>query len=219
VGIAGQTRRTSADKWLPASGIVFVALTIIAVAGVGGNTPDDSASAAKVASYYAAHHRREEIAPFILAAGVPFLAIFGTYLAAAFPARQGGRSVWQRLLLAGTAISGAVWVLAAFIHFALADGSEQHLTATVLQGLNVLDSDTWVAFNSGLGVLMLGAGGTLLSAAATAGFRRLGWAAAVLGVVLFIPFADFIALLLSGIWIIVTSVVLIRSTPAVPEIA
>ena len=110
-------------------------------------------------------------------------------------------------------------MLAAFIHFALADGAEQHLTPTVLQGLNVLDSDTWIAFNSGLGVLMLGAGGTLLSAAATAGYRRLGWAAAVLGVVLFIPFADFFALLLTGIWIIVTGVMLMRSTPAVPATA
>jgi hypothetical protein len=60
--------------------------------------------------------------------------------------------------------------------------------------------------------MMLGAGGSLLARTRprTRLYRWLGWAALVLGIALFIPFVDFVALLLSGVWIIVTSVMLFR---------
>jgi hypothetical protein len=70
-------------------------------------------------------------------------------------------------------------------------------------------STTWVAFNAAFGVIMLGAAGSLL--ADGRGYRWLGWVALLLGIALFIPYADFIALLLTLIWIIVTSVLLFRA--------
>jgi predicted permease len=67
-----------------------------------------------------------------------------------------------------------------------------------------------VAFNSGLGVMMLGAGWAVVAGARLLP-RWLGWIAVVLGALLFIPFADFIALLLTLIWIIVASIMLWRT--------
>jgi hypothetical protein len=64
-----------------------------------------------------------------------------------------------------------------------------------------------------MGLLMLAAAGTLLSHAAGA-LRKLGWAALVLGVLLFIPFADFFALLVSGVWVIAVSIMLSRGANA-----
>jgi hypothetical protein len=55
--------------------------------------------------------------------------------------------------------------------------------------------------------MLIGAAGCILRAA-TVVPRWLGWAALVLGVLLFIPFADFIALLLTLVWILVVSVVM-----------
>ena len=98
-------------------------------------------------------------------------------------------------------------VVVSGLTFALADAPTK-LGADALQALNLLDNDVWVAFNSGLGVMMLGAGGSLL--ARTRLYRWLGWAALALGIALFIPFVDFVALLLSGVWIPVTSVTLFR---------
>jgi hypothetical protein len=57
---------------------------------------------------------------------------------------------------------------------------------------------------------MLAAAGAALTVARLLP-RWLGWAALVLGVALFIPFADFFALLLTLIWILVVSVMLGRS--------
>jgi hypothetical protein len=90
-------------------------------------------------------------------------------------------------------------------HFALADGGDNNVVPAGMQALNTVDNNFWVAFNPALGVLMVGAAGTLLSRAST--YRWLGWIALV-GVALFIPFADFFALLLTGVWIIVTSILL-----------
>src|SRR5512143_1994580 len=94
----------------------------------------------------------------------------------------------------------------------LADGAD-HLSAAGLQVLNLVDGDAWVAWNAGIGVMMLGAAGSLLSR--RAGSRRLGWTALVLGALLFIPYADFFALLATALWILATSAVLHRQA-AVP---
>ncbi len=76
--------------------------------------------------------------------------------------------------------------------------------------MNALDGNTWIGFFGGLGVMMLGAAGALLSATSR---RWLGWTALVLGVALFVPFADFFAMMLTAIWIIVASVLLARRIP------
>ncbi len=121
--------------------------------------------------------------------------------------------MWHLVFVVGTAAAAVAWIVTAFVHFALTDAVDKKLSDGALEALTAIDSDTWIAFNSGLGLMMLGAAGMLLSAAVTVGYRRLGWLALILGLALFIPFADFFALLLSGVWIIVTSIMLARSAP------
>src|SRR6266576_1207753 len=140
-------------RFLPLGGVAAVAVVMLAVAVLGGNTPGNDASGAEVASYYDAHGAREIAAAFLLAASAPLLVIFGASLAAA---------LWPSEV---EAARRPVWEL-----------------------------------------MMLGAGGSLL--ARTRLYRWLGWAALALGIALFIPFVDFVALLLSGVWILVTSVTL-----------
>jgi hypothetical protein len=198
-----------ANKWLPLSGIVFVVVALVAVVGFGGNTPDTDASAAKVASYYDAHNVRQSIAAFLLAASVPFLALFAIQLAAAFELGAGA-TAWSRLLRVGTAVTCAVLLVGAAGHFALADAADNGVGGDGIRALNVLDTDGWIAWNAGLGVLMLGVAGAVLQGTRVLP-RWLGWAALVVAVALFVPFADFFALLLTLIFILVTSVMLARS--------
>jgi lysophospholipase L1-like esterase len=66
--------------------------------------------------------------------------------------------------------------------------------------------DSHIVATAGLGVMMLGAAGTLLAR----GLRRLAWPALVLGIALFLPVADFFAFLLTGVWIIVVGITLSR---------
>lgn len=194
-------------KLLPLSGIVFVVSILATVAGIGGSTPDTDASAATLQSYYDAHHVRQMLAAFLIAAAVPFLVFFGVSLAG------GGRSFWELVVIVGTGLAATGFVLTALLHFALADAPGNESAPDVVKALGMLDADFWMAVNAALGVLMLGAAGAMLQR----GMRWLGWPALVIGVALFIPFADFFALLLTGAWIIVTSVVLSReATEAAP---
>jgi hypothetical protein len=202
---------------LPLSGIVFVVLAVGAVAGLGGDTPDDDASASEVLSFYDAHTVRQSIAAFVFAASVPFLVFFAVSLAATVWSEGANRpEIWRHVLIGGSAVAGATLIIAAWLHFALADGADNNLSGETLQGLNELDASSWMAFNAGLGVMMLGAAGCVIPRARAALPVWLGWAALVLGIALFIPWADFPALILTLLWIIVVSVMLFRQSEAVP---
>ena len=199
------------SRWLPLSGIVFVLLLVVAIVGISGDTPDTDAPAAEIASFYEEEEVRQGLASFVLPASVPFLLLFAASLAwMARAADIAPRDIWRRLLLGGSYILGAVIMAMALVHFALADGGND-VDPAALQALNLLDGSFWVPANAALGVMMLGAGGWLLGRARN--YNVLGWAALVLGVGLFIPFVDFIALLVSLIWILVASVLLYRDPP------
>lgn len=189
------------------SGIAFVALALAGVAGIGGSTPGTDSSAGELASFYGDHSVRQGIASFVLAAAALFVVLFGIGLATRFARRDGSLSAWGYVLIAGTILVAGAVLVTAFAHFALADGGGQDISPAALQALNSLDGNTWVMFNPALGVMMLGAAGTLLTAGV---MRALGWVALVLGIAAFIPFADFFALLATLLWIVVTGVLLAR---------
>lgn len=196
-------------RLLPLSGVVFVVLAVLAVVVLGGDTPSNDASGAEILSFYDAHTVRQAIASFVFALSAPFVVFFGVSLATtAWPEGADRRPVWHYVLIGGGVLTGAGVLIAAWVHFALADGGDNKASPEALQALNVLDANSWLAWNAGLGVLMLGAAGCLIPRAAR--HRWLGWVALVLGIVLFIPFADFFGLILTLVWIIVVSVMLFR---------
>jgi hypothetical protein len=210
---AANLKTPSWSRLLPLSGAGFVVLIVVALAGLSGDTPGAEDSAATIGKFYDAHHAREVASSLVVAAATPLLVLFGISLAfALWPSDGSRRPFWQVVLGAGSALAGATWLIAAVIHFAVTDAANQSgMPGGALQALNVLDANTWIAFNGGLGVLMLGAGGAML---ARKTHPVLGWIALVAGIVLFVPFADFPALIVSGLWIIVTSIQLYRQGDA-----
>lgn len=192
-------------RWLPLSGVVFVVVALVAVVGVGGDTPDSSSSAAEVAKFYADQDVRQALGGLIFVASIPFLVIFAAALGEAYASDTS--KVWGQVLVGGSVLAAATIAVLGAIQFALPDGATNGASAATLHALNLISGDGWVAFNAGLGVMMLGAAGTILSS------RRgwIGWVALVLGVLLFIPYADFFALILTLLWILVVSIKLFRA--------
>jgi hypothetical protein len=202
---------------LSLSGVAAVVLVVGSFAGLGGDTPGSEDSAAKISAYYGSHEWREMIAAFVLAASAPFFVLFAVTLAASL--QDNGSTIWHRVLTVGSAVAGGAFLVAALIHVALAQTANNDVAGGALQALAGLDESSWVAFNGGLGVLMLGAAGSLL-VQGTSPVRA--WIALVAGIALFIPFADFVALIVSGLWIIATSIILFRRDRAVvpaPQLA
>ncbi len=200
-----------ARRWLPLSGLVFVILVLVTVVGLGGDTPDSTASGSEVATFYDDQQARQVIAAFLFVASIPFLVFFAVSIATAVRGAD-SRDVWGHVVVGGSVLTGAIIALLGAIIFAKTDGATNDTSPAALQALNLIDGNSWVAFNAGFGVMMLGAAGCLIPRLHI--YRWLGWIALVLGIALFIPFADFIALLLMLVWMLVTSVVLFRDTSA-----
>jgi hypothetical protein len=200
---------TRAAKWLSLTGAAAAVLVVVSFAGLGGNTPSADDPAAKIGAYYVSHEVREMIAAFVLAASAPFFVVFGMWLAASLrPAGTAASSIWQTLLTVGSGVAAAGFMLAALVHVALVQTANYDgIAGGALQALAGLDENSWVAFNAGLGVMMLGAAGTVLAGKA---HPVLGWIALIAGIALFIPYADFGALIVSGLWLIWTSIALYR---------
>ena len=198
-------------RLLPLSGIVFVALLVVGVVVLGGDTPESDASAAEVSAFYGDEVVRQGIAAFVLAAAAPFVVFFASALAARLGLDGGHqhRPVWERVVLAGSAITASAAVVAALIT-SRSQTEPTRRCPRALQALNVLDGNSWLPFNSGLGVMMLGAAGLLLTETPLP--RWLGWIALVLGIALFIPFVDFFASVVTLFWIIVASAMLYRGS-------
>ena len=194
-------------RWMPLSGIVFVALVLLAVVVLSGEHPESDASGAEVLAFYDAENVRQTLAAMVLAAAAPFIVFFALSLGA-FLFDNDKRSLWEMALVGGSVLTAGAAIAGGWIHFALADGAEAGVSADAMQALNVLDSDVWLPLTTALGVMMLGAAGALLTSTGLP--RWLGWAALVLGVGLFILFIDFIALILTLVWIITVSVLLVR---------
>ncbi len=193
---------------LPLSGIVFVSLVVLAIPVLSSGSPESTSPAAEVVAYYQEHNTAQFIASFVLAAAVPFLVLFAVGVGAARPpADEERRPIWEWVLVGGSLLAGAALLVTAMVNFALADGADNGASQGAIETLNLLTGNAWVALNAGLGVLMLGAAGTFLSRPRSG---WLGWTALVLGIALFIPFADFFALLLSAPWMIALGVTLAR---------
>jgi hypothetical protein len=197
----------SLQRLMPLSGAVFVVLGLIAVIGVGGDSPDTDDPAAEVAAFYADHTGRQAAASFLLAVAIPFAIFFAAGLAARTREAAGDVPSWRYVLLGGAVLVAGTLLITAATVFAAADAAENDASAEAIQALHIFGADAWVAFNASFGVMLIGAAGCILRAA-TVVPRWLGWTALVLGVLLFIPFADFIALLLTLVWILVVSVVM-----------
>jgi len=197
------------SKLLPLAGIAFIALFAIAFT-IGGSTPDPHASGSELASYYQTHDLQQAAAAFALSTSVPLFVLFTVALVTASWREVGSEQwVWQLVLAIGSAVTSAAILVAATVHFALTDGAG-HVSGQGLQALNMIDGDIWMIFNPALGVMMVGAAGTLT----TGVHRRLGLCAAALGVALFVPIVDFFAVLATAAWILVASVALRRDQGA-----
>lgn len=207
---------TGAARILSLSGVAAVVLVVASFVGLYGDTPGSGDTASTISAYYDSHEVREMVAAFVLAASAPFFLLFAATLAESL----NGRTIWHRVLTAGGAVVAGAFLVAALIHVALTQTANEHdVAGGALQALAGLDQSSWVAFNASLGVLMLGAAGFLLAHRVS---PVRAWVALVAGIALFIPGADFIALVVSGVWILATSIILFRRVRAVaptPQLA
>jgi hypothetical protein len=202
VSTRGEHESLGVLRFAPLAGVVFVVLTVLAFLGLGGDTPDIDSSPQEVAAFFSAHSGREEGAASLLAIAVVFLVLFGTSLRAAL--RPPGRisDGWSSFAFGGVLVASAGFLVAAAVRLAIAEAADKHVPPAAMQALNALDNAAFLPFASGLGMMLLGAAGAMIGMAGT--MRALGWAALIIGIVVFTPLGE-LGFFASGIWIILAS--------------
>ena len=188
----------------PLTGALFVVLVVVAFFAIGGNTPDGKDSAAKVVSFYKDNDQKEIAAAVVLALSTVPLLYFAALLRELGRDVSGARSALPNLALGGGVLAAAGFAVAAGLHFALADYADNIQPASA-QAINAIDNDFFLPFTTGLAALVLAA--SLMAIRRGILPKWLGWVGVVLFVVFFTP-VGFIAFGLSGIWIIVVSILL-----------
>ena len=191
------------ERLAPLSGVLSVAI-IVAVFAIGGSTPVEHDSAAKVQAFYSKHHDKHAALAFFLAIAIPFLLFFVSSL------RNDLRSVGGTAQLANAAFAGGVLAAGGFallsaVHLALAEAASSANTIGATQTLNVLDNSDFIPAASGVGLLVLAAGASVVRHGGLP--RWLGWIGVVIGIVAFTP-AGFFAFLAGGLWILIASILL-----------
>ena len=201
----------SSPRLAPLTGIVFVVLLVLAFVVVEGETPDIDDSAQKITSFYHDDQGKHIAAVILVALSTIFLTVFAVSLRE-FLRLPGESDFWPTVALVGGAVAVAGFLVAAGIHFALIDGGDKNISPDAMVALNALDADDFFGFATPLGIMLLGAGGATLRAGAALP-KWMGWAAIVLFVVFFTP-AGFAAFGLTGIWIIIASILMYQRAGA-----
>ena len=201
----------SSPRLAPLTGIVFVVLLILAFVVIEGETPDIDDSAQKITSFYHDDQGKHIAAVILVALSTIFLTVFAVSLRE-FLRLPGESDFWPTVALVGGAVAVAGFLVAAGIHFALIDGGDKNISPDAMVALNAIDADDFFGFATPLGIMLLVAGGATLRAGAALP-KWMGWAAIVLFVVFFTP-AGFAAFGLTGIWIIIASILMYQRSKA-----
>src|SRR3954462_11781533 len=129
------------ERLAPLTGVLAIAVILIAVVGIGGNTPGANDPAAKNLAHYKEHRDRQMGAGFILAiAGALF--VFFSATMRALLSRAPARGRLGTAAFGGGIITAAGILIASAVHIALAD-SAKYGTEAVVQALGFLDTDNY----------------------------------------------------------------------------
>lgn len=200
-------------RFAPLTGIAFVVLLIIGFGPVGGDTPGSDDSASKISVFYHDHQTKEVVAAVIVALAVIFFAMFIVALRDYLRGDGANGDFWPTVALVGGVVSVAGFCLAITVHAALVDGGHNKLPGDAMIALNAVDNWDFFAFAFPLTIMLFGVAGATLKGQADLP-KWLGWLALVIGILFFAGPLGFIAFLLTGIWIIIASVVMYRRAGA-----
>jgi hypothetical protein len=201
---------------VPLFGVLFV---VLVVAGylVAGDTPNHHALGPEIRDDYD-NETQHQIAAFLVALGAVPLLFFAGYVRAVLNRVHPSGRLSANVALAGAVVAATGLAVQSLIHAALAEAAQTPaFSDEALQSLNALDGWSFYPLVIGLSTFLLASGVALLR-----GHRFfppfLAWAAVVLGVLALVPIVGFFAAILSGIWIVVISLMLFARSEAVDRL-
>jgi hypothetical protein len=190
------------EKWLPLTGLLFLALIIAAF--VLPSSPDTGVTTEKAVAFYHDHRSEAMISSMLVAWAGLMVAFFSGSLRNHLAKSESGGLMSSLVLAGGVLLGGGLMLMASTI-FAAADAVNKVDPAT-LRVLHVISNEFFIPFLGGWALFQLSAGAAILRTRALPVW--LGWLALVLGVVAITPVGWF-GFLLGVIWVGIVSILMI----------
>jgi hypothetical protein len=194
----------SANRLVPLTGVLFVAVAVLAFVVVAGEPPGADEPAQEIVDHYTDNKASVQAGAALVALAAAILIFFAGHLRAVLRATEGPGGMLSALVLVGAAVMAVGLGIDATISFALAETADD-IDPTAVQALQALWDNDFFPIAIGTVVFLLSAGISIARHGALP--RWLGWVAIVLAVIGVTPIG-FAAFLGGGIWIGVVSVVL-----------
>jgi hypothetical protein len=203
-------------RWLALSGVVSPVIIALAIAVVGGDTPDEKSSGEKVVSYFHAHQTAGRVAALMVVIGAVLLVLFAARLRELLggDGRDGG--ILPIASFAGAVITATGLAFMAAIHFALVQAA-QHRFAEPAQTLNVLDENNFFVVVAGFAIFFFATGLAIVRGRSLP--QWLGWLAVIIGIVCVAGPLGFFGILAGLLWILGVAIYLAIQSEAIPDIA
>ena len=194
-------------RFVPLLGALSIVLVVVGYL-VAGDTPDHHALGPEIREDYD-NETRHQIAAFLVALGAVPLLFFAGYFRAVLTRLHASGRLSANVALAGAVVAATGLAVQSLIHAALAEAAQtSEFSDQALQSLNALDGWSFYPLGIGLSTFVLASGVALVRG------RRffapfLAWAAVVLGLLTLVPIVGFFAEILSGIWLVIISLMIL----------
>jgi hypothetical protein len=199
------------ERLAPLTGVAFVVLFIAAFA-ISGETPDVDDPVDEVRAYWVDNDAENIWAAAFGVWGSVLAIWFGASLRTALRRVEGEPGRLSGLVFAGWIVFAVGALAFAGFGFAAADvADEANVGDEVIQTLSILNSDFFPILTGGLAVAMLASGIAVLRHGGIP--RWLGYVALLLGIAAVTPIG-FFSFLVTGIWVVIVSVLLYRGEGA-----
>jgi hypothetical protein len=191
------------EALLPLTGVLFVVL-LIASFVIAGEPPDADSEVQEIVDHYVDNDTAIWISSFVFVAAALALLTFASYLRKLFSDAGPDGSMLPGLILVGASIVAVGGAIDSTIQIALVEAVED-VDPSAVQALQALWDNDFIPIALGIVTFILFSGLATLRTGALP--KWLGWLALALVVVAFTP-VGFAAFPGTGVWVIITSVLL-----------
>ncbi len=194
---------SSTTRWLPLTGI----LTVLIITGgiLLGEPPDASHPPQEIVDFYVDNKDTLQYGTIAFVVALILFVTFASYLRTVLDRGAGSTGISSLIAFGGAVIFAVGGAIDATIQFAITEAVD-HLDPTQIQTLQALWDNDWVPLQLGITTFILASGLSIVRHRSLPVW--LGWVAIVIGVAGLTP-VGFFAFLGTGLWIIVTGVVLL----------
>lgn len=194
-------------RWLPLTGIIFIATVIVGFI-VGGEPPDAAGSSAdEIVEFYTENQDRVMAGIIILSIATVLFVFFASYLRSVLDRGDGEDGMFSRIAFVGAVVFAVGGAVDGTLLIAISEAAGE-IEPAQIETLQAFWDNDFLPLAMGVVLFTLGSGISIVLHKSLPVW--LGWIAIVIGILAMTPLG-WISFMATGVWILVVSVMLLIS--------